>query len=103
MDVAQKIREADDFSLVMRMRLISIRAMYVCVCKTINDRMIKEAHRNGARSVDELKNGLGVGSNCGRCVDYAARILADLDQGSKPSTSSLSDTESQSHLSGHHL
>lgn len=61
--------------------------------------MIREAHSKGVRSVDELRNGLGLGAHCGRCVDFAQSMLADLDGGSKPSTSSLSDNESQSHLS----
>lgn len=46
--------------------------MIVCVCNRISDREIHAAVELGADSVHALREHLGVGSCCGRCMDCAA-------------------------------
>ncbi len=51
--------------------------MYVCVCKAITDQHIREAARNGARTLDDLRCDLGVASECGNCAAYARLCLEE--------------------------
>ena len=52
--------------------------MYVCVCKAITDHQIREAARNGARTLDDLRRDLGVASECGNCAAYARQYLEEV-------------------------
>jgi len=45
--------------------------MYVCVCNAITERHIGEAIDEGACSLRELREQLGVGAECGRCLPHA--------------------------------
>ena len=49
--------------------------MYICICNQINDRHIASAVRRGARSLDDLKCELDVGTCCGKCADDARRVI----------------------------
>jgi bacterioferritin-associated ferredoxin len=49
--------------------------MYVCICKAVTDRDIRRAAANGADSLYELQESLGVATGCGSCVDHAISIL----------------------------
>ncbi|MBT8077953.1 MAG: bacterioferritin-associated ferredoxin [Gammaproteobacteria bacterium] len=49
--------------------------MYVCICNAVTDKQIRRAARQGAESVSELRERLGVASNCGSCADQAREIL----------------------------
>lgn len=51
--------------------------MYVCLCKGVTDRDIEQAVVQGSRSLRELKSGLGVGSQCGRCTGHAREVLEE--------------------------
>lgn len=51
--------------------------MYVCVCKAITDHDIREAARNGALTLDDLRLDLGVASECGNCAAYALQLLEE--------------------------
>ncbi|HZR36618.1 MAG TPA: bacterioferritin-associated ferredoxin [Nevskia sp.] len=51
-------------------------AMYVCVCRAVSDSKIRQAMEQGACTVRALKDQLGVGSVCGRCVPEARHLLA---------------------------
>jgi bacterioferritin-associated ferredoxin len=51
-------------------------AMYVCVCNAVTDREIRQCAELGARTVDELRDALGVASCCGKCERVAREILA---------------------------
>jgi bacterioferritin-associated ferredoxin len=51
--------------------------MYVCICAAVSDRQIKQAVREGARSVDQLAACLGVGTVCGCCREMAQDILVE--------------------------
>ncbi len=51
--------------------------MYVCLCKGITDTQIREAVRNGASSLREVRSQLGVASQCGKCGLLAGQIVRD--------------------------
>jgi bacterioferritin-associated ferredoxin len=51
--------------------------MYVCLCKGITDTQIRAAIRAGASSMQELRNTLGVASQCGKCGILARDIVRD--------------------------
>ncbi len=49
--------------------------MYVCVCRAVTDRQIREAAAEGVRTMRELRLKLGVCSACGKCGECAKEIL----------------------------
>jgi bacterioferritin-associated ferredoxin len=49
--------------------------MYVCICKAVRERQIREATRAGAISLRDLTRTLGVGTGCGKCVPTARAVL----------------------------
>ncbi len=51
--------------------------MIVCVCNNISDREIRQAAELGIASIAELRQELGVGTMCGKCVSYAREVLHD--------------------------
>ena len=51
--------------------------MIVCVCKAVNDRAIRRAVAEGHATFDELQFELGVGSQCGKCVETVCEVLFD--------------------------
>lgn len=51
--------------------------MYVCLCKGVTDRQIKEAIYDGATSVGQLRKCLGVASQCGKCGITARELLQE--------------------------
>lgn len=51
--------------------------MYVCICNGITDKQISAAVASGARSLQELRDELGVASQCGSCSDFAMSLIED--------------------------
>lgn len=49
--------------------------MYVCVCKAVSDKTIRQKVGEGLGSMRELKQCLGVGSQCGKCIQTAQQVL----------------------------
>ena len=41
--------------------------MYICLCKAVTDSQIRQAVCQGACSMRELRQRLGVASQCGKC------------------------------------
>lgn len=59
--------------------------MYVCVCKAVTDRQIREAAQGGARTLKDLRRDLGVTRDCGRCASCAHECLREAhDNSAKP-------------------
>ena len=54
--------------------------MYVCICNAITDKQIRRAAKAGVANVYELRENLGVASNCGSCADQAQSILNETRQ-----------------------
>ncbi len=55
--------------------------MYVCICKQITCGQIRAAAGAGANSVRDLKQQLGVASQCGKCAGCARGILEQARSG----------------------
>ena len=51
--------------------------MYVCVCYAITDGQIRDAVRDGARNLRQLRATMPLGSGCGRCVASARQIVSE--------------------------
>lgn len=51
--------------------------MYVCICKGITDRDIREAVDSGANSFRKVRNALGVSTQCGKCACQAKEIVKE--------------------------
>lgn len=49
--------------------------MYVCVCKAVTDSQIHQEVSKGARRMCDLKQRLGLCSQCGKCGQHAKRVL----------------------------
>ncbi|MFL0811559.1 MAG: bacterioferritin-associated ferredoxin [Agarilytica sp.] len=49
--------------------------MFVCICKGITDTQIREAIDNGAENMGEIRQELGVSSQCGRCVPAVKEVV----------------------------
>jgi bacterioferritin-associated ferredoxin len=51
--------------------------MYVCLCKGITDTQIRAAIEDGASSFKEVRNSLGVASQCGKCGILTREIVRE--------------------------
>ena len=51
--------------------------MYVCICKGITDTQIRAAVQDGAASIREVRNTLGVASQCGKCGILSREIVRE--------------------------
>ena len=49
--------------------------MYVCICKQVTERQIKEAVSNGACSLRDVQSQLGVATQCGECKHHARQCI----------------------------
>lgn len=57
-------------------------SMYVCLCKGITDSQIRAAIQDGASSLKDVRNSLGVASQCGKCGILTREILRETLQDS---------------------
>jgi bacterioferritin-associated ferredoxin len=51
--------------------------MYVCICKAVKERQIREAVHGGAIGLRDLMRDLRVGTGCGKCVPTARAVLEE--------------------------
>lgn len=51
--------------------------MYVCICRQVTDSQIREFCRKGSGSLADLRSGLGVASECGKCGNLAKAIASE--------------------------
>jgi len=51
--------------------------MYVCLCEGITDGQIREAIYEGCCSYKEVRESLGVASQCGKCACLAKQVVRD--------------------------
>jgi len=49
--------------------------MYICICNAVTDREIHACVRDGARSLRDVSDRLGVATCCGRCAHSAAQLI----------------------------
>lgn len=52
-------------------------AMYICICKGITDKEIRNAVIDGANSFASVRKQLGVSSQCGRCACDAKSLVRE--------------------------
>lgn len=52
--------------------------MYVCICRGITEKQLRQIAQQQPCSVQELSAVTGVGSDCGCCMEYACQVLQDL-------------------------
>ncbi|MDO8907223.1 MAG: (2Fe-2S)-binding protein [Pseudohongiella sp.] len=52
--------------------------MYVCICRQITDKEIRQRCEEGVTTFSELRAELGLASDCGRCGRYAREIIAEV-------------------------
>jgi bacterioferritin-associated ferredoxin len=59
--------------------------MYICICKGITEKDIKEAIKSRRNaSAKEILKSLGVGSDCGTCVESAVEQLLNHSNKNQP-------------------
>jgi len=51
--------------------------MYICVCNAVTEREIRQCAQLGASNLSDLRDGLGVATNCGKCKAAAVEILRE--------------------------
>ncbi len=58
-------------------RIEEKHCMYVCICRQITDSQIRELCRDGATNLAEIRNQIGVASECGKCGKLAQTIVKE--------------------------
>ncbi|EED34441.1 BFD-like (2Fe-2S) binding domain family protein [Luminiphilus syltensis NOR5-1B] len=71
--------------LTIILNRINFNRMYVCVCKKVSDRAIAKAVAGGARSFREVRDELGVSTQCGKCTSLAREVVSDCIEASEKS------------------
>ncbi|MEO4048934.1 bacterioferritin-associated ferredoxin [Pseudomonas sp. CAU 1711] len=51
--------------------------MYVCLCHGVTDGQIREAIFEGCCSYRDVRDSLGVGTQCGKCACLAKQVVRD--------------------------
>ena len=51
--------------------------MYVCICRQITDSQIREVCREGTSRMADIRERLGVASECGKCGRHALSIVSE--------------------------
>jgi len=64
--------------------------MYMCLCKAVTDKQIREAVCGGACKMRDLRESLGLASQCGRC-GKASRALVEETLKSLQKDNTMSD------------
>lgn len=54
--------------------------MYVCICRQVTDRDIRQAVAQGASRMRDLREQLGVSAQCGKCAGCAREVLEEARQ-----------------------
>lgn len=49
--------------------------MYICICRAVTDQDIRAALDDGATTMRELRQRLGVCSDCGKCGPHTRELL----------------------------
>jgi bacterioferritin-associated ferredoxin len=70
--------------------------MYVCLCKGITDSQIRDAVAGGLTNYRELRQSLGLSSQCGRCAVEARQIFRCFIRQFPPSLNAITN---RSHFS----
>jgi len=52
--------------------------MYVCICRAVTDREIRNAVEAGTRTVRGLRKQLGCAGQCGKCARQVREIMDEV-------------------------
>lgn len=52
--------------------------MYICICHSLSDHCIRQAVREGATTMEQLRCRLGTCSQCGRCAAATEALLEQM-------------------------
>jgi bacterioferritin-associated ferredoxin len=58
--------------------------MFVCHCRAVTDREIREAIAAGARDLEQVGRSCGAGITCGGCCPLIQELLAEHAQHAEP-------------------
>ena len=51
--------------------------MYVCICRAVTDNQIRQEVSQGASTMREVGQRLGVGTQCGKCSKHARTVIRE--------------------------
>jgi bacterioferritin-associated ferredoxin len=51
--------------------------MYVCICRGVSDKTIRQAVSDGARSWREIRETTGCASQCGKCACTGKSVMRE--------------------------
>lgn len=72
--------------------------MLICHCERVNDRKIREAVENGARTVGQVGKSCGAGTCCGGCVKAIAELVEEAVEEAEGRPSRLAPSDRVSRL-----
>ena len=55
--------------------------MIVCICNRYREQDIRRAAHSGLRRADDVYRQLGAEANCGRCLEFAEKVIQDVHSG----------------------
>ncbi|MFK7864902.1 MAG: (2Fe-2S)-binding protein [Pseudohongiellaceae bacterium] len=54
--------------------------MYVCICRQVTDNQIRDLCKQGASDLTDVREKLGVASECGKCGKLARSIVKEFSK-----------------------
>lgn len=63
--------------------------MYICICQAVTDKQIRRAQAQGAATLEELREALGVTSGCGSCTGMVEAMLEERESPAGPAMPQL--------------
>ncbi|MBU03076.1 MAG: (2Fe-2S)-binding protein [Halieaceae bacterium] len=66
--------------------------MYICICKGVTERAIRDEVCAGARSVDDVSRNTGCSTQCGKCLLRAKKVVEDACISLTPAQASASQS-----------
>lgn len=66
-----------------------LHRMYVCICNGHRDGDIRNAAKTGLTCAKQIYRHLGKPARCGRCLDFAAQVIAEVHGNAKTSDTNV--------------
>jgi bacterioferritin-associated ferredoxin len=51
--------------------------MYICICRVVSSATVREVIAGGARTVRQVADACGAGTDCGRCTAHVRALLEE--------------------------
>ena len=51
--------------------------MYICICRAVSSTTVREVIAEGARTVRQVADACGAGTDCGRCTAHVRALLEE--------------------------